>query len=300
MDWKSARNGFKAYLKLERSLSPNSVSAYMNDLKHLQDYLQEQEISLPPEELTSEILEEFVLAISASGVADTTQGRIISGVRAFYKYLLMEDVMDHDPTQLIEGPKLQRKLPDVLHYEEIQAILAEIDLSKPAGVRSRAMIEVLYGCGLRVSELIGLKLSNLHLEVGYIKVFGKGSKERLVPIGNDAIKYIKMYRDDIRVHIAPDKEAVDSLFLNQRGGQISRISVFNMVKDVVRKAGIDKKVSPHTFRHSFASHLVDGGASIRAVQEMLGHESITTTEIYTHLDMGYLRDTILRYHPGNQ
>ena len=299
MDWSSARQGFKVYLKLERSLSGNSIEAYMHDLDMLMDYLDQHKINCAPENMLPETLEAFVLFISGLGIAASSQARIISGIKAFYKYLLIEDEIDTNPTELLEGPKLQRKLPDTLHYEEIKQILGVIDLSRPEGMRNRTMLEVLYSSGLRVSELINLKLSNLHLEVGFIKVQGKGNKERLVPIGSDAIKYINLYRNEVRVHIAVKKEDADVLFLNRRGGKLSRVMVFKIIKNAVLKAGINKNISPHTFRHSFASHLVDGGAGLRAVQEMLGHESITTTEIYTHLDMGYLRDTILRYHPRN-
>jgi integrase/recombinase XerD len=250
-----------------------------------------------PEKISLKQLEQFSQYLSKLGMSDYSQARIISGVRAFYKFLLMEDMMNHNPTELLEGPKLKRKLPDVLSYEEINSIIASIDLSKPEGMRNKAMLETLYSCGLRVSELINLKISNLFLDVEFIKVIGKGDKERLIPIGTDAIKYINIYRNEIRVHTPVQKGEEDILFLNRRGKGLSRMMVFNIIKDAVNEAGIKKDISPHTFRHSFATHLVEGGADLRAVQEMLGHESITTTEIYTHLNREYLRETILKFHP---
>ncbi|HEY6082134.1 MAG TPA: site-specific tyrosine recombinase, partial [Chitinophagaceae bacterium] len=231
------------------------------------------------------------------GMTATSQARIISGLKGFYKYLLLEDIIKTDPTQLLEGPKLQRKLPDILSVEEIKQIIGAIDLSKPEGGRNRAIIETMYSSGLRVSEAANLKISCLHLDIGFIRVTGKGNKERLVPIGEDAIKQIKIYKENIRIHIPVKKNQEDILFLNRRGGQLSRVMIFMIIKELAKKAGIEKIISPHTFRHSFATHLVEGGADLRAVQEMLGHESITTTEIYTHLDREYLRDTLQRFHP---
>jgi integrase/recombinase XerD len=297
LDWNSAIKGFKNYLKLEKSLSENSIDAYMRDIGKLQQYQEMIGDTTMPEKISLKQLEQFSQYLSKLGMSDYSQARIISGVRAFYKFLLMEDMMNHNPTELLEGPKLKRKLPDVLSYEEINSIIASIDLSKPEGMRNKAMLETLYSCGLRVSELINLKISNLFLDVEFIKVIGKGDKERLIPIGTDAIKYINIYRNEIRVHTPVQKGEEDILFLNRRGKGLSRMMVFNIIKDAVNEAGIKKDISPHTFRHSFATHLVEGGADLRAVQEMLGHESITTTEIYTHLNREYLRETILKFHP---
>ncbi|GIV35151.1 MAG: tyrosine recombinase XerC [Chitinophagales bacterium] len=297
MAWTSSIKGFTAYLKLERSLSKNTVAAYERDIQLLEDFLKEKEYAVTPQEITPALLREFITWISERGFKDRSQARILSGVRAFYKYLLTEDMTDKNPTLLVEGPKLSRKLPDVLSYEEINAIIDAIDLSKPEGMRNKAMLETLYSCGLRVSELINLKISNLHLNLNYIKVTGKGNKERLVPIGDVAVKYIQIYRQEVRSHIRVKKGCEDILFLNRWGGKLSRIMVFLLIKQLALQAGIKKNISPHTFRHSFATHLVEGGANLRAVQEMLGHASITTTEIYTHLDRHYLRDTVLRFHP---
>lgn len=297
MDWLSTIKGFKAYLKLERSLSPNSVDAYVRDIGKLVAFLEENAPAITPEKVELKHLEQFVSWINEQEMNDRSQARIISGIRAYYKYLLLEDLLDKDPTELLEGPKLSRKLPDVLSYDEIAAMINAIDLSTPEGTRNKAMLETLYSCGLRVSELINLKISNLHLDVEFIKVTGKGDKERLVPIGRDAIKYINIYKNEVRNHLKIKPGNEDVLFLNRRGSKLSRVMIFNIIKDLAKKAGIKKKISPHTFRHSFATHLIEGGANLRAVQEMLGHESITTTEIYTHLDRDYLRDTILRYHP---
>jgi len=297
LDWNSAIKGFKSYLKLEKSLSENSIDAYMRDITKLQQYQEMIADTTIPEKITLKQLEQFSQYLSKLGMSDYSQARIISGIRAFYKYLLMEDVINNNPTELLEGPKLSRKLPDVLSYEEINAIISVIDLSKPEGMRNKAMLETLYSCGLRVTELINLKISNLFLDVEFIKVIGKGDKERLIPIGSDAIKYINIYRNEVRVHVPVQKGQEDILFLNRRGRGLSRMMVFSIIKDAVREAGINKVISPHTFRHSFATHLVEGGADLRAVQEMLGHESITTTEIYTHLDREFLRETIMKYHP---
>jgi integrase/recombinase XerD len=233
-------------------------------------------------------------------MTQTSQARLISGIRAFYKYCLLEDITTKDPTVLLEAPKLMRQLPDVLSFDEVETIIAQIDLSTPEGGRNKAILETLYSCGLRVSEVVNLKLSQLYLDVGFIRVVGKGNKERLVPIGSSAIKYIVLYKEQIRVHIPPQKGEEDILFLNRRGKRLTRVMIFLIIKDLVKKAGITKTISPHTFRHSFATHLVEGGADLRAVQEMLGHESITTTEIYTHLDREYLRKTLQQFHPGFQ
>lgn len=264
-------------------------------------FLQIHELSIGPTEMTADRLSEFVHWVNKLGLGARSQARMISGIKAFYKYLLMEDIIDSDPTELLEGPRLKRKVPEVLSYEEVQQVLAAIDLSQPQGTRNRAMLETLYACGLRVSELIGLKITNIYADIGFIKVLGKNDKERLVPIGEEALKHIDLYwqggrRAQDNVH----KEDENILFLNRRGRRLSRVMVFMIVKDTVCAAGIEKNVSPHTFRHSFATHLVEGGADLRAVQDMLGHESITTTEIYTHLDTDYLRETVLSFHPRNR
>ncbi len=300
MDWKSSIKGFQHYLKLEKSLSANSIDAYLRDIEKLHQYLEMTGDITMPENISLEQLEQFVQYIHKLGLNDRSQARIISGIRAFYKFLLMEDAINHNPTELLEGPKLSRKLPDTLSYDEINQLINVIDLSTPEGTRNKAMLETLYSCGLRVSELVNLKISNLFLEVEFIKVLGKGNKERLIPIGSDAIKYINIYRSTVRNQIAIKPGSEDYLFLNRRGNLLSRVMVFMIIKELAAKAGITKSISPHTFRHSFATHLVEGGADLRAVQEMLGHESITTTEIYTHLDREYLRETIAKYHPRFQ
>ncbi|MEM9821865.1 MAG: site-specific tyrosine recombinase XerD [Bacteroidota bacterium] len=300
MDWNTALNGFKSYLMLERSLSNNSVEAYWRDVEKLIKFLDLQGMDLSPTAVRLKELEDFIFWLNDLGLGANSQARIISGLRAFYKYLLVEDLMDDDPTEMIEGPRLKRKIPEVLHYDEIQKMLSSIDLSEAHGVRNRAMLETLYACGLRVSELVNLRLSNLFLDVGFLKVIGKNDKERLVPIGEEAIKHIRLYLTGVRKlqnNIDPEHE--NYLFLNRRGKHLSRVMVFMIVKDAARDVGIRKRVSPHTFRHSFATHLIEGGADLKAVQDMLGHESITTTEIYTHLDTDFLKETILSFHPRN-
>lgn len=296
--WEPVKNGFKAYLQLEKSLSDNSVEAYLRDVDKFTSFLQSEDKMLTPAQVVLKDLQQFLRFITELGMTATSQARIISGLRAFYRYCQLEHVTQSDPTVLLEAPKLKRSLPDVLSFEEIEAIIAELDLSTPEGGRNKAILETMYSCGLRVSELVNLKISNLYLDVGFIKVLGKGDKERLVPIGRSAIKYIGIYRKDIRVHIAVKPGNNDILFLNRRGSQLSRVMIFLMLKDLVQKAGIRKNISPHTLRHSFATHLVEGGADLRAVQEMLGHESITTTEIYTHLDREFLRKTLHQFHPA--
>lgn len=294
--WQVYIKGFKAWLQLEKSLAANSVEAYLHDIEKLAVFLQEEKKA--PSAVTLKDLERFIKWIAELGMTPASQARIISGLRSFFKYCLQEQITSTDPTALLEAPKLKRALPDVLSFDEIVAIIAQNDLSKPEGGRNKAMLETLYSCGLRVSELVELKLSCLYLDVGFIRVIGKGNKERLVPIGSDAIKYINIYRNDIRVHIEIKKGNEDILFLNRRGSKLSRVMVFLVIKELAKKAGITKNISPHTFRHSFATHLVEGGADLRAVQEMLGHESITTTEIYTHLDREFLRDTLQQFHPA--
>ncbi|MFN2439949.1 MAG: site-specific tyrosine recombinase XerD [Chitinophagaceae bacterium] len=298
--WEPYKKGFKAYLQLEKSLSGHSVEAYMGDVEKLTAFLQTTGLNKTPEQIDLKDLQAFVKWIAELGITQSSQARIISGIKAFYKYCLLEDIVSKDPTTLLEAPKLKRQLPDVLTFTEIENIISQIDLSKPEGTRNKAILETLYSCGLRVSELVNLKLSQLYFDVGYIRVVGKGNKERLVPIGRAAIKYIQIYKKNIRVHslIQPGEE--DILFLNNRGKRLSRVMIFLIIKDLVKKAGITKIISPHTFRHSFATHLVEGGADLRAVQEMLGHESITTTEIYTHLDREFLRKTLQQFHPAFQ
>lgn len=298
MDWNSSIKGFKAYLLLEKSLSGHTITAYIRDVGKLLEYVLIKKIDLPPDELNQSHLTDFIYYINDLGLDPKSQARIISGIRAFYKYLMMEDIITNDPSELLESPKLQRTLPDVLSYTEIQKILTAIDLSTPHGQRNRAILETLYACGLRVSELVTLKLSNFFPKEGFIKVLGKNNKERLVPIGDTAIKHILLYLETDRKQL-PNiiKESQDTIFLNRRGKGLTRVMIFLMIKEFVAKAGINKTISPHTFRHSFATHLVEGGADLRAVQEMLGHESILTTEIYTHVDRNYLRATILKYHP---
>ncbi len=297
MSWKSYINGFKSYLKLERSLSGNSVEAYMHDIALLDQYLQLNSLAHTPADLKLEHLQDFLKWINELGLSARSQARIISGIKGFFKYCLMENLISNDPSQLLETPKLGRKLPDTLSIEDINKLVAAIDLSKPEGVRNKAILETLYSCGLRVSELVNLKISNLHLEIGFVKVTGKGDKERLVPIGSVAIKHIKIYMDEIRCHLSIKPGNEDIIFLNQRGSQLSRIMIFTIIKQLAEKINLKKSISPHTFRHSFATHLIEGGADLRAVQEMLGHESITTTEIYTHLDRDYLRQSIIKHHP---
>ena len=296
--WEPYKKGFKAYLQLERSLSNNSIEAYLNDIEKLTIYLQAQGELKNPAELILPDLQKFVQWVAQLGMTATSQARIISGIRTFYKYCLLEDISAVDPTTLLEAPKLKRALPDFLSFEEIENILEQIDVSTPEGTRNKAILETMYSCGLRVSEVVNLKLSQLYLDVGFVRVLGKGNKERLVPIGGSAIKFINIYRSNIRVHqpIQPGEE--DVLFLNRRGKRLTRVMIFLIIKDLVKKAGIKKNISPHTFRHSFATHLVEGGADLRAVQEMLGHESITTTEIYTHLDREFLRKTLEKFHPA--
>lgn len=296
--WEPYKKGFKAYLQLERSLSDNSVEAYLRDIDKLTQYLLESSSLKTPGDLTLKDLQQFVKWIAELGMTDTSQARIISGIKSFYKYSLMENISSTDPTTLLESPKLKRALPDVLSFEEIEKIIDQIDLSKPEGGRNKAILETMYSCGLRVTEAVNLKISQLYLEAGFIRVVGKGDKERLIPIGSSAVKYINIYKNKIRVHVTPKHGHEDILFLNNRGAKLSRVMIFLIIKDLVQKAGIKKTVSPHTFRHSFATHLVEGGADLRAVQEMLGHESITTTEIYTHLDREFLRKTLEKYHPA--
>ena len=301
MDWKSYIKGFEAYLMLERSLSKNSITAYTADVEKLVSFLKIKKLTTAPQAISGKQLKDFIFWINKMGIGARSQARIISGLKAFYKYLIMEDMIEEDPTSLLDTPKLERKIPEVLSHEEIEMIFAALDHSKPQGQRNRAILETLYACGLRVSELVNLKISNYFPDVGYVKVIGKNDKERIVPIGDSAIKHITLYIEGTRrsmMNIHKDHE--DIVFLNRRGKKLTRVMIFTMIRQSVKDAGIDKTISPHTFRHSFATHLVEGGADLKAVQDMLGHESITTTEIYTHLDTKYLKDTIMLYHPRNK
>ncbi|MFB9844727.1 site-specific tyrosine recombinase XerD [Mucilaginibacter ginsenosidivorans] len=295
MDWRSAIKGFQAYLKLEKGLSENSIEAYSRDIEKLRQFAETE--NLKPETIALSNLRQFITWVNELGMLPSSQARVLSGVKSFYKYLLIEDLIKNDPAELLESPKKQRKLPVTLSYPDIEKLLSVIDLSKPEGPRNKAIIEVLYSCGLRVSELTELKLSNLYLDIEFVKVLGKGSKERLVPIGGEAITALKIWIEQVRVHIPIKKGEEDMVFLNRRGSRLSRVYVFMLIKQLAEAAGIKKIISPHTLRHSFATHLVEGGADLRAVQEMLGHESITTTEIYTHLDREYLKEVIGSYHP---
>jgi integrase/recombinase XerD len=296
--WQPYKKGFKAYLQLEKSLSDHSVEAYLRDVEKLTAFLLASNLKKNPNEIELKDLQSFIKWVAELGMTSTSQARIISGIRGFYKYCLMEQIATNDPSVLLEAPKTKRALPDVLSFDEIENIIAKINLSTNDGTRNKAILETMYSCGLRVSELVNLKISSLYLDVGFIRVIGKGDKERLVPVGRDAIKHIGIYRETIRnqVNIKPGFE--DILFLNRWGKNLSRVMIFYIIKDLAFKAGITKTISPHTLRHSFATHLVEGGADLRAVQEMLGHESITTTEIYTHLDRDFLRATLNQFHPA--
>lgn len=284
---------FRQYLVYEKGLSPKSVEAYLHDVQLLADFLGEDKIA----DATFEELQKFLKHLYESDFNARSQARIVSGMRAFYRYLIYANVREDDPTELLDAPKIGMHLPDVLTVEEIQSIMDVIDLSTPEGHRNRAMVEVMYGCGLRVSELVTLRISNLFFEDGFVKVVGKGNKERLIPIGSTAMKMVNLYVNGKRKELKIKKGEEDYVFLNRRGAHLTREMVFMLVKKWVKDAGIEKTVSPHTFRHSFATHLIEGGADLRAVQEMLGHESITTTEIYTHLDQDYLRTNIALFHP---
>jgi integrase/recombinase XerD len=296
--WESYKRGYKAWLQLEKSLADHSVSAYVSDLDKLIQYFETTNPKITPEKVTLKHLQKFIEWINELGMTATSQARIISGIRSFYDYCTAENIVDNDPTQLLEAPKTRRKLPDTLSVEEVDQIIAAIDLSTPEGVRNKAILETMYSCGLRVSEAVNLKMSQFYPDLGFIRITGKGDKERLVPIGVEAVKHVRIYVNNIRnkIDIADGHE--DILFLNRRGAKLTRVMIFLFLKDLVKKAGITKSISPHTLRHSFATHLVEGGADLRAVQEMLGHESITTTEIYTHLDRDFLRVTLQQYHPA--
>ncbi|MEJ1240351.1 site-specific tyrosine recombinase XerD [Chryseolinea sp. T2] len=300
MNWELHSKHFGHYLKLERSLAENSIEAYLRDVKLLHQFMAEHHAGVSPLTVSTQQLREFIEHINNLGMSAYSQARILSGLKAFYKYLITEDLIQSDPTALLEGPHLGRKLPDTLSYPEIEQLLGAIDVSTPEGARNRAMIEVLYSSGLRVSELVDLRLGNIYTDIGFLRVIGKGNKERLVPIGRDALKYLAIYLNEVRGR-APHKPAQKGhesfAFLNRNGRKLTRVMIFTIIKGLALQIGLKKSVSPHTFRHSFATHLIEGGADLRAVQEMLGHESITTTEIYTHLDRDYLRQVIQEFHP---
>ncbi len=295
--WEAYLKGFKAYLQLERSMSDNTVEAYMHDAAMLGDFMRSSAAGTSPEDVSLTHLQSFLAHINEMELSAGTQARVISGVKSFYRYLLLEEVVKTDPTELLEAPKLKRALPEFLSIDEVELLFNTIDHSTQEGQRNRAMLETMYSCGLRVSELINLHLSNLYLDVGFIRVIGKGNKERLVPIGETAVKQIKLYKDHVRSFVNIKQGNEDIVFLNRRGSALSRVMVFLILKDLTLKSGIKKNIHPHTLRHSFATHLVEAGADLRAVQEMMGHKSITTTEIYTHLDRTYLRQTLEKFHP---
>lgn len=297
MNIQSYLKGFSAYLKLERSLSENSINAYLNDVSKLFEYLQLAKQDTTLKAISLKELREFIIWLNELGAQASTQARVISGIKSFFMYLMEEELIDNDPSALLETPKISRKLPDTLSIHEIDQLIAAIDTSKPEGMRNKAIIEVLYSCGLRVSELTELKISNIFEETEFIKVIGKGNKERIVPIGVMALKFIHIYLNEVRVHQTIKRGNEDYIFLNRFGAKLSRISIFNLIKSLAVAAGIHKNISPHTLRHSFATHLIEGGADLRAIQEMLGHASITTTEIYTHLDRDYLKTVITEFHP---
>jgi len=299
MKWQGLIKAYEGFLKLEKGLSSNSIEAYLSDIGKLKQFLEISQIEAGPEELDREQLGEFLIWISEMGLSARSQARILSGIKAFYRYLLLEDLIEKDPTALLEGPRLGSKLPEVLSVEEIDRMLEHIDLSKAQGRRNKAMLETLYSCGLRVTELVRLQISGIFRAEGFIRVIGKGDKERLVPFSPRALKEIDLYLPDRNALSIQDGNE-DILFLNRRGKMLTRNMVFTIIKELAKSAGIQKTVSPHTFRHSFATHLVEGGADLRAVQEMLGHESITTTEIYTHLDSAYLREAIISFHPRSK
>jgi len=297
MNWEEGKKGFVSYLKLEKSLSQNSISAYINDLNKLIIFLNEKYGSVTPTKVKNDHLKNFIIWLNEAGISPRTQARTISGIKSFYKYLIIEGKITKDPTTLIESPRIGRKLPDILSIEEIDSLISSIDISKPEGQRNKAMLETLYSCGLRVSELVSLKITNLFFDQGYLKVEGKGNKERLVPVSSKAIEEVGTYMNHYRKRLNIARDSENILFLNRRGQNLSRVMVFTIIKNLAEEIGLGKRISPHTFRHSFATHLINGGADLRAVQEMLGHESILTTEIYTHLDREYLKTTIQQFHP---
>jgi len=288
---------YDAFLQLEKGLAATSRFAYINDLKKMDEFLVLKSYDFSIKELQLIHLQEYIQYLNELGLATASQARMMSSLKSFFSFLVLEKVLEISPADLLEAPKLDRKLPEVLSYEEVESLLATIDLSKPEGHRNRAMLEVLYASGLRVSELTGLRLSNLYLEIGFVRVLGKGNKERLVPIGESAIKYLQFYLEERKLVDKIDSASEDIVFLNRRAKQLTRNMIFIIVKNAAEAAGINKNVSPHTFRHSFATHLIEGGADLRVVQQLLGHESITTTELYTHLDMKFLQETLRSFHP---
>ena len=297
MQWASIIKGFQAYLKLERSVSANTSAAYVRDVALLESFLESELGSKSLNQVDFSDLTEFIAWIHGRGMSASSQARILSGIKTFFHFLVLEGLLSDNPTTLLESPKLSRKLPDTLSIHEINSLIDALDLSKPEGMRNKAILEMLYGCGLRVSEVVDLKISNLFLDIELVKILGKGNKERLVPIGSEAAKFLQIWLQEVRIHLKIKPGQEDWVFLNNRGSSLSRVMVFLIIKGLATKIGLKKTISPHTFRHSFATHLLEGGADLRAVQEMLGHESITTTEIYTHLDRDYLKSTILQYHP---
>lgn len=300
MNWTPYIKGFSAFLKLERSLSENSIEAYNRDVIKLIQFLDYHQLDLQPSDIKLEVLQDFLKWINQLGMSARSQARIISGLRTFFKYLLLENIIRTNPAELLESPRTGSTLPDTLNVDEIGKLFDAIDLSSTEGERNKTMLEFLYGCGLRVSEMTNLKISDVRFNDGFISVIGKGNKQRLVPAGEGALRQLQVYIHQVRCHINIQKGQEDYIFLNNRGKKLSRVMVFYIIKNLAEKAGIRKTISPHTFRHSFATHLIEGGADLRAVQEMLGHASITTTEIYTHLDRDYLRSNILQYHPRSR
>jgi len=297
MTWELAIQQFEIHLQLERSLAENSILAYGSDLRKLCQFIELRQLGLSPLTLQTTHLRDFLIYLHELGIGATSQARILSAIRCFYQFLLLEGYLEIDPTKLVERPALGRKLPHTLSIHEIEMLFSAIDHSTPMGMRNRAMLETLYSSGLRVSELISLRMSDIYFEEMFLQVLGKGNKQRLVPLGRMALKYLRIYIEEVRIHFPINKEATNCVFLNKRGSKMSRVMVFLIIKELASKAGLQQEISPHTFRHSFATHLVEGGADLRAVQAMLGHESITTTEIYTHLDRSYLQQTIHEFHP---
>ena len=300
MSYDSYKKGFRTYLQLERGLSANTLFAYLHDVDLLFNFLNDQKNSKGISKINYDDLTEFVNFINEMELGVYSQARVISGIKAFFKYLLLEKIIERNPSDLLEAPQLGRKLPDVLNIDDVSKIIESVDLSEAGGERNKAILEILYSCGLRVSEVVSLRISDLHFREGIISVTGKGNKQRLVPVGDTAIKQINTYKDEVRIHITPKKKSEDILFLNRNGGKMTRQMIFLIVKKQVERAGIRKNISPHTFRHSFATHLVQNGADLRAVQDLLGHASITTTEIYTHLDSDDMRKAIMDFHPRNR
>jgi len=295
--WDSYKKGYKAWLQLEKSLSDHSVAAYLSDLEKLTQFFQSAQLRLSPKEITLKHLQKFTAFLNELGMTATSQARIISGIRSFFDYCVAENIVENDPTLLLEAPKTRRKLPDTLSVGEVEQIISSIDLSTPEGIRNKAIFETMYSCGLRVSELVNLKISQFYPDLGFVRVTGKGDKERLIPIGNTAVKHVKIYLKTVRSHIDVAAGQEDILFLNRRGSKLSRVMIFLLLKDLAKKAGIAKTISPHTLRHSFATHLVEGGADLRAVQEMLGHADISTTQIYTHVSKTRMKDVYKQFHP---